>query len=54
MGELYKILGGDELSKHYEGLRQASIDALMVKFQEIDDSAGHPTKQPKKSQAPAR
>jgi len=48
MGELYRIMGGDDLSKHYEGLRQASLDALMAKFAEIDDNAGIPTKQPKK------
>ena len=47
MGELYRIMSGDELSKFYEGLRQASLDALMTKFAEIDDGAA-PTRQPKK------
>ena len=47
MGELYRIMGSDELSKFYEDLRQASLDALMTKFAEIDDGAA-PTKQPKK------
>jgi hypothetical protein len=53
MGELYRAMGGDEISRYYEGLRQASLDALMAKFAEIDESQGHPTKQPKK-QAPAK
>lgn len=49
MGELYRMLGGDELSKHYAGLRQATLDALMAKFTEIDENNGLPTKQPKKA-----
>lgn len=49
MGELYRSLGGDELSKYYTGLRQASLDALMNKFTEIDEDKGLPTKQPKKA-----
>jgi len=44
MGELYRAMGGDEISKHYEGLRQASLDALMAKFAEIDEGQGRPTK----------
>ena len=52
MGELYKQMGGDEISKFYEGLRQATIDTLMTKFAEIDDNSGVPTKQPKKPSAP--
>ena len=32
------MLGGDEISKYYEGLRQASLDALMAKFAEIDEA----------------
>ena len=44
-------MGGDELSRYYEGLKQAQLDVLMAKFSEIDDG-GAPTKQPKK-QAPA-
>ena len=43
------MLGGDELSKHYAGLRQATLDALMAKFTEIDENIGLPTKQPKKA-----
>ena len=31
-------MGGDEISRFYEGLRQASLDALMAKFAEIDES----------------
>ena len=49
MGELYRALGGDELSKYYKDLRQASLDALMAKFTEIDEDKGLPTKQPKKA-----
>lgn len=48
MCELYRQMGGDEISKYYEGLRQASLDTLLTKFQEIDENQGKPTKQPKK------
>jgi len=48
MGELYRIMGGDDISKYYEGLRPAQLDALMAKFGEIDDASGAPTKQAKK------
>jgi len=44
MGELYRVMGADEISKYYEGLRQAQLDALMAKFAEIDDNQGVPTK----------
>ena len=37
MGELYRVLGGDEISRYTDGLRQASLDSLMAKFAEIDD-----------------
>ena len=40
MGELYKQMGQDELSKHYDGLRQAQLDQLMAKFDEIDSGGG--------------
>lgn len=46
--ELYKQMGGDEISRYTEGLRQASLDTLFAKFQEIDENQGKPTKQPKK------
>ena len=46
------MMGGDEISKYYEGLRQAQLDALMTKFAELDDE-GVPTKQAKK-QAPVQ
>lgn len=48
MCELYKQMGGDEISRYTEGLRQASQDTLLAKFQEIDENQGKPTKQPKK------
>lgn len=38
------MMGGEEISKYYEGLRQVSLDALMVKFAEIDEATGRPTK----------
>lgn len=44
MGELYRIMGPDELGPYYDGLRQAQLDALMAKFAEIDDQNGVPTK----------
>lgn len=53
MGELYRIMGGDEISRYYEGLKQAQLDVLMAKFSEIDDG-GVPTKQPKKQAAPPK
>lgn len=46
MGELYRIMGGNEISKYYADLRPAQHDALMAKFAEIDENAV-PTKQPK-------
>ena len=48
MCELYKQMGGDEISRYTDGLRQASQDTLSAKFQEIDENQGKPTKQPKK------
>jgi hypothetical protein len=39
-------MGGDKISVHLEGIRQASLDTLMTRFQEIDDRK--PTKIPKK------
>ena len=46
-------MGGDEISKYYEGLRQATIDTLMTKFADIDENGGGvPTKQPRKAQVP--
>lgn len=47
MGELYRMMGGNEISKYYDGLRQAQLDALMTKFAELDDE-GVPTKLAKK------
>jgi hypothetical protein len=38
MGELYRIMGGDEISRYTDGLRQASLDSLMAKFAEIDET----------------
>lgn len=37
-------MGQDELSKHYDGLRQAQLDQLMAKFDEMDNGSGLPTK----------
>lgn len=42
------MMGGNEISKYYEGLRPAQLDALMAKFAEIDDQGGVPTKQAKR------
>lgn len=33
-------MGANELAKHYEGLRQAQLDQLMAKFEEIDGGGG--------------
>lgn len=54
MGELYRIMGPDELAPYYDGLRKAQLDALMAKFAEIDESNGVPTKQPKKDPPPRK
>lgn len=43
-------MGGDEISKYTDGLRQASQDTLTAKFQEIDEGHDRPTRQPKKQQ----
>ena len=45
-------MGGDEMSRYYEGLRQAQLDTLMQRFQEIDENQGRPVKQAKKAPEP--
>jgi len=52
MGELYRMMGGDEISKYYEGMRQAQLDTLMAKFAEIDEQGGVPIKQKKQAPKP--
>lgn len=44
MCELYKQMGGDEISKYTDGLRQASQDTLSAKFQELDENQDRPTR----------
>lgn len=54
MCELYLQMGGDNISKYTDGLRQAQQDTLSTKFAEIDENNGRPTKQAKKLQQPER
>ena len=52
MGELYRLLGEQELSRYYDKLRPAQMEALKQKFAEIDDGGVAPKKKisaPKKS-----
>ena len=35
-------MGQDDLSKHYDGLRQAQLDQLMAKFDEVDSGVAGP------------
>ena len=46
MGELYRQMGANDLAKHYEGLRQAQLDQLMAKFEEIDNGGAAVAKKP--------
>ena len=48
MVELYRIMGGDEISKYYDGLGPAQLKTLQQKFAEVDEQSGAPTKQKKK------
>jgi len=50
MGELYRLMGANEIAPFYEGIRQASLDALLSKFAEIDEGGAPPRREPPKKQ----